>query len=283
MLAWVVRHYEWRLMLDILKSFEQVATRFSPAVLIVPGLVLVILGLFTWLGGLGFRRVLLALVGAITGGLCAFIISHQNAAIAALSALVAALVAAVLQRLFTAVLLGAIAFAIAFLIVARPYLAEHQGTLIGERNLGRSDQTLTVRESLDVVRAYGLDLADGFKYAGRRLAPLSWAIAAAVGAGLLTLGMLFRHLGGALSCSILGTALVFVGLVLLLMFKRSDPVTHIENRAGFYGLALLGMAAFGTLEQLLLCRRADRERRAETKSRKAAPDKAPSKRTWRNK
>ncbi|GAG23662.1 unnamed protein product, partial [marine sediment metagenome] len=40
-------------MFELLEHFEQVAVRFSPVVLIVPGLVAVLLGLFVWLGGLG--------------------------------------------------------------------------------------------------------------------------------------------------------------------------------------------------------------------------------------
>ena len=51
-------------MVEILKSFEQVASRFSPAVLIVPGLVMAVLGLVTWLAGMCLRRLVLALVGA---------------------------------------------------------------------------------------------------------------------------------------------------------------------------------------------------------------------------
>ena len=120
-------------MIEILKNFEQVAGGLSPLVLVVPGLLIAALGLFIWLGGLGFRRALLALVGATAGALCAFLVASQNAALIALTALVIALVAAIFQRLFTAVLLGALSFAIAFGIVAWPSLAEYRGTLIAGR------------------------------------------------------------------------------------------------------------------------------------------------------
>ena len=53
-------------MLEIAQNFEQVAAEFRPVVLIGPGLAAVWVGLFVWLGGLGVRRVLLAVVGAIT-------------------------------------------------------------------------------------------------------------------------------------------------------------------------------------------------------------------------
>jgi hypothetical protein len=63
---------------------------------------------------------------------------------------------------------------------------------------------------------------------------------------------------GALTCSLLGTALVFAGLMLLLMYKGSAPTAHVEQQGAFYALVLLGMAAFGTLEQMLVCRQPKR-------------------------
>jgi len=65
-------------MLEIAKNFEQMATGFSPIVLIAPGLVCVVVGLFIWLGGLGFRRPLAAVVGAVSGGICGFFITDRN-------------------------------------------------------------------------------------------------------------------------------------------------------------------------------------------------------------
>ena len=43
-------------MLEVLESLERLSVRLSPIVLVLPGLVLAGLGLFVWLGGLGFRR-----------------------------------------------------------------------------------------------------------------------------------------------------------------------------------------------------------------------------------
>ena len=67
-------------MLQILQEFEQTAARFSPVVLIAPGVVAVIIGLFIWLGGLGFKKVLVVILGAVAGWLCGFFIGARNGA-----------------------------------------------------------------------------------------------------------------------------------------------------------------------------------------------------------
>ena len=267
-------------MIEVLKTFEQVAARLNPLVLVVPGLVMVALGLFVWLGGLGFRRVLFALLGAAAGGIAALMAVPDNGTIAGASALVAAFLAAMFQRAFTALLLGLLSLAVSFVILAYPYLQEYRGTLIAGQNLDRS-QKLTVPDSLTVIHAFSLDLMDGVGHAAGKLTPSRWAILAAVTAGMLTLGALFRSLGAALSCAILGTAMIFAGLILLLVFKGSAPIGRLAGRPAFYGLVMAGMATFGTLEQLTLCRRAERQK-AKAKSGKSKPAKAESKRSWRN-
>ena len=267
-------------MIEVFKSFEQVAGRFNPLVLIVPGLVLVALGLFVWLGGLGFRRVLFALLGATAGGVTTLLAVSENSIVAGASALVAAFLAAMFQRAFTALLLGLLSLAVSFVILAHPYLQEHRGTLIAGENLDRGPK-LTVRDSLRVAHAYGLDLMDGVREAAGRLTASQWAIIAAAAAGMLTLGAFFQSVGGALSCATLGTAMIFAGLLLLVIFKGSAPVGRLAERPAFYGLIFAGMTAFGTLEQLTLCRRAQ-QHKSKGRSGKSQPAKKESKRSWRN-
>jgi hypothetical protein len=266
-------------MVEVLKSFEQVAVRFSPLVLVVPGLVLVALGLFVWLGGLGLRRVLFGLLGAAAGGIVASLAVTGNGMVVGVSAIVAAFLAAVFQRAFTALLLGLLSLAVSFVILAYPYLKEYHGTSIAGQN--PKSQRLTTRDSLRVAQAFSLDLKDAIRYAADRVTPSRWAIIAAATAGLLTLGALFRSLGGALSCAILGAMMIFAGLILLLVCKGSAPIMRIAGRPAFYGLVLAGMSTFGTLEQLTLCRRAEQQK-PKAKSGKSKSTKEESKRSWRN-
>jgi hypothetical protein len=269
-------------MVEIFKSFEQVAVRLSPIVLVLPGLTSAALGLFIWLGGLGFRMLLLALMGAVTGAFCSLWMVGQNPAAMLLLGLLGTAMAVVFQRFFTAALLGALAGIIVFLVVAWPFLAGPEGTLIGQPDAEAEVGTpvLSTEESLNVIRAYTLDVTDAVKGGATQMAASRWAVVAATVLTFLLVGLLFRHTGGALSCAILGTEMIFVGLILLLMFKGSRPVTRLEARAPFFGLVFAAMVGFGTLEQWILLRRADQ--RVQGESKKSQPQKKQGrKRSWR--
>jgi len=266
-------------MVEILKSFEQGATRLSPIVLLLPGLAATAVGLFVWLGGLGFRRLLLAVMGALVGAFGTLCVVGQNPGGIVLLGLLGAVVAVVFQRFFTAVLLGALAGFAAFLAVAWPSLALQQGTSTGQLSTGDTGQTLGVPESLDTVRLYTLEVVDAAKRAGTQVVASRWAVVVTAVFALLLVGLLFRNLGGALVCAILGTTMIFAGLVLLLMFKGSGPITRIEARVPFFGLLFIAMVVFGTLEQWILCRRADK--RSQTGAEESRPRKEQRKRSWR--
>jgi hypothetical protein len=270
-------------MVEIFKSFEQAAVRLSPIVLVLPGLTSAALGLFIWLGGLGFRMLLLALMGAVTGAFCSLWMVGQNPAAMVLLGLLGTAMAVILQRFFTAALLGALAGIIVFLVVAWPSLAVVQGTVIGQPAAKADGGTtaLSTEESLNMIRAYVLDVTDAVKRGGAQLVASRWAVVAATVLTFLLIGLLFRHAGGALTCAILGTELIFAGLILLLMFKGSRPVTRVEARAPFFGLVFAAMVGFGTLEQWILLRRADRRVEGETK-KSPSGKKQRGKRSWRN-
>jgi hypothetical protein len=238
---------------EILKSFEQVAGRFGPWVLLTPGLAAVVLGLVAWLAGVRLQRIVLAVFGAAVGALVSFLVGGPNPPVVVVAAGGGAALGALLPRVFLAVLLAVFGVAIAFTVLAGTHLQEQQGTLCGAQDTGKVE-TYTVGQSLDVVRAYSIDVADCTKAAARKLVPVNWAILAAVASGLLVLGLLFIRPAGALTCSLLGTALVFTGLILLLIFKGTEPIGRVQQQGAYYGLVLVGMAAFGTLEQLVLCR-----------------------------
>jgi len=267
-------------MVVILKSFEDVATKLSPIILVLPGLTAMALGLFLWLGGLGFRRLLLAVVGVLTGVFCALCVVGENLAAMALAGLAVAFLAVIFQRFFAAVVLGALAGAGAFLMVAWSSLGLQQGTVANGLSSGDVGQTLSVAESLDTVRLYAVDMTDAARRAGAQLVASHWAIVATAAFALSLVGLLFRQLGAVLVGSILGTVMIFTGLVLLLMFKGAGPITQIEARTPFFGLVFLAMVLFGTLEQWVLCRRVEKGRKAGSEKRRSR--KRDGKRSWRD-
>ena len=269
-------------MLGVLKSFEETATRLSPIILVVPGLMAVGVGLFVWLGASGFKRIGLAVVGATCGVIAAIGLLNQSVGAMIALALIGAFVGAVLQRFFTAALAGALGVTAAFLIVAWPLLGQDQGVSLGAEPTDAAE-TLSTRDSAEVVRITVVDLRDSIKLAGRQLTPALWGIVMIAGAVSLGGALVMRHLGKALSCSILGAALIFAGLVLLLLNKGSEPITRIGLRPGYYILAFLSVVAFGTIEQWLLCRRLGARARGKNSKRSKGrqADEAPSRGSWR--
>lgn len=135
-----------------------------------------------------------------------------------------------------------------------------------------------------MIRVHTLDVTDSFERAARQLAASRWAIVVAVTFTLLMMGLLFRQLGGALSCAMLGTVLIFAGLVLLLLFKGAAPVTRIAGRPLLFGSVFLSMTAFGALEQWILCRRTDKRNEAKAPSTKKSRSRKSKegKRGWRD-
>ncbi len=271
-------------MVEILKSFEQTAVWFRPIVLVLPGLGATASGLFIWLGGLGFRRLLLAVLGGVIATLMALAIMGLNPAAMVLTGLLGAFVAVLFRRFFAATLLSAQGALVTFLVVGWPYLVPPDGSLTGRLASAPDKRVLTTAESLHVVRTAAGDAIEVAKQTGRQLAASRWAIITAVAFTLLMTGLLFRQFGGAMSCALLGSALVFAGLILLLIFKGSAPVTRMARQPMLFGGAFLGMMVFGTAEQWIVCRRIDKHDEAQAPSGKKSKSRKrqTGKRTWRD-
>jgi len=271
-------------MLEILQNFESAVggpVRLAPLVLIVPGLAAIIVGLFIWLGGLGFRRLLVALVGAITGGICGFFLISRNIISVTIAAGLAAIIAIIFERLFVTILLAALVAALGFAILLGPYI--QAADLPNPYKITNQGSTVTISQSVEILKAYAIDFTNRIKQACTQMPVHSWAIMAVVIVIVIVAGFWIWRFASALCCSALGVLLIFAGMILLLLCKGSAPITKIAARTPFYAAVFIGMTAFGTLEQLLLCRHAERKskRKKRISSDKQEPEQAT--RGWRNK
>ena len=245
-------------MLEILQDFESAISgtmRLSPVVLVGPGLVCVIAGLFIWLGGLGFRKLLVAVAGAITGGICGFLAIGQNIISAAFTAALAAALAMLFERIFITILAAALAAVFAFVVLAGPYIENsQQETVISPGEIPAQDTALGIRESAEKMKAYIIDDSQKIKNACLHTPMYHWVMIMVLILICIVVGFSFWQLASALCCSALGTVLIFAGMILLLLNKGSMPVRIISNRASFYAAVFAAMTVFGTTEQLLLCK-----------------------------
>ncbi len=273
-------------MLEILQDFESAlggAVRLNPLVVVGAGLAAVIAGLFIWLGGLGFRKPLVAITGAISGGIAGFFIIGRNYTSAAFTAALAAVIAIVFERLFMAILTAVLVAVFAFIILAGPNIEQAQEpSSVRPAEIPPYGSTLSVRESTEKMKTYIIDAAQKLKQACLRMPVYYWAIILVMVLIFIVAGLFLRRLASAFCCSTLGTTLIFTGMILLLLNKGALPVSRIRSKPSFYATVFIAMVAFGTFEQLLLCKRLKSRSAGKRKAgkKKGEPDRV--KESWRS-
>ena len=240
-------------MLETIQNFESVispAARDYPLYAIAPGSAAVVVGLFVWLGGLGFKRILMAIAGAAGGFALGYFVIGWGVIPAAVSAGVAAGIVAVFDRVFVALLAAILAAGIGFIVLIGPLIstenAESEPEYWGE--------TINSNTSLEELKTYLNDLGGKVRHACSQVPVYQWLIVAVLTAIVLVVGFLLRRLAAAASFSVLGTLLIAAGLVVLLLYTGATPLSRAGNRPLMYGGIIAGTAAFGAVEQFLFCR-----------------------------
>jgi hypothetical protein len=270
-------------MFEIARYLEQMAVRFEPAVLIGPGLAAVLLGLFVWLGGLGFRRTLVAIVGAVSGGICGFFMSARNIVPAMVSAGIAAVVAIMFEKIFITMLVGVLAAILGFAVLARPYIENAGGaTLINRDEIQNGEESFGIGQSAEITKAYIADFISEIKRILSQM-PMYKQVTIAALAVLFTAAGFFQwRLASAFCCAALGTMLIFAGMILLLLYKGAAPISRICQNQSYYLGVFAVMTVVGTTEQLLLCRRIKEKptRKKETNKSRKEPETIST--FWRN-
>jgi hypothetical protein len=104
------------------------------------------------------------------------------------------------------------------------------------------------------MKACIIDASQKIKHACLQMPVYNWAIIMVLILICIVAGFSLWQLASALCCSALGTVLIFAGMILLLLNKGSMPVSIISSRSPFYVAVFAAMMAFGTTEQLLLCK-----------------------------
>ena len=241
-------------MLETIQNFESAvgpAARDYPLYVIAPGSAAVAVGLLVWLGGFGIKRVLMGIAGAAVGfALGYFVIGRGEILPAAIVAGVAAIFAALLDRVFIAHFLSLLAFVIGFIVLIGPHINVENVQI--ESNAW--DATAESQESAEQLQAYLLEMRDTIKEVFSKVPVYKWAILVLITVIFLAIGFVFRRLAGAAFFSVLGTLLIAVGMASLLLYKGAAPLSRVGKRPWMYVGIFAGMAAFGTIVQLLFCR-----------------------------
>jgi len=249
-------------MFELLLNFQKAAEQFSPILLIAPGIAAVLAGLFIWLGGLGFTKLLAGLTGAIAGIICGFFIVGRNAPSALFMAAVLAAAAIIFDRPFTIILAAALGTLVTFAILAWPYLGNPRRLTAATAPATSTYRTvLSARETTKVLKSYMVKLNPEIKQLCSEMPKYRWVIVVAIAVISIAVGLYSWRFASAFNCSILGTMLVFAGMVSLLLYKGSVPISAIFRKGKFYGTIFIEMTVFGTLIQLLLYWRAAKKKK----------------------
>ena len=256
-------------MLEIFQNFEQMTARISPWILIVAGVVALLVGLFIWLGGLSLGKVIVAIAGAVSGVIVGLFVIGRNTFSALLSAAVAVVIAIIFEKVIIILLAAILAAAICFAVLAGPYIEHSQAqTAAAPNEMPTQAATPGVSQTIEELKAYTLNVGEKIKQAGSQMPVQKWAIVAAPAVILMVGGLTLRRLTSALYFSVQGTLFIFAGMILLLLYKGTRPVSHIRVNPSIYASVFAAMTAFGTIEQLLICKRVKTESTGEKKAGK---------------
>jgi hypothetical protein len=246
-------------MIEIILNFERIIGRFVPWILIASGVIFTILGLSIWISGLALRKILISLAGLASGFLAGLFVIGRNLFSAGLTGALSALIALIFEKVLTVLLAAALAAAITFIFVAEPYFEKTETTAM---QIDTSDQTETIdiKDISYEMKHFGLNAGEKIRRAGMNLPLERWIIIGAPAVVFLICGIFLWRFTTALSFSVIGTMVVYIGMILLLSYKGTEPISHIRNKPLIAGVTFLAMTGFGTVAQLLLCKKSKKEK-----------------------
>ena len=249
------------IMLEIFQNFEQMTGRFAPKVVLVSGVVFLLLGLSIWLGGLALRKAFIAIAGLFAGCMVGFYVVGRNLFSATLTGALAMLSALILEKLLIILLASALAAAVAFAVAAEPYFEQEQVAEVTEIQNNTPEQT-TVAEFDDIVyelKKFGLDTGRKIKQAGTKIPIHVLSIIVVPAMIFFVCGVAFWRFTSVLFFSVAGTIIACFGLFLMLIYKGTKPVDYVQGKPLIFAAVFVVMAAFGTVVQLLLCKKSKQQ------------------------
>jgi len=258
-------------MLEIFQNFEQLTGRISPSVLFGAALAVLLPGLFIWLGGLSLRKIIVMIAGAVSGCVVGLYVIGRNLFSASLSAALAAVSALIFEMVLIPLLAAVFASAVAFAVLAGPYF-EPVETTTTQNEMSEQTTKADLGESIEELKAFAFDAGKKIKQAGIKKPKQKWAIVAAPAVICIVGGIILWRLTSALFFSVLGTMVVFLGIILLLSYKAIEPVGHVRGNPLIYGIVFIAMAASGTIVQLLLSKSTKKQKVTIIKASKEKKD-----------
>ena len=240
-------------MLEALEYYQSLAQKFQGQFLTGPGILVVLIGLCIWLAGLRWRRVVGALAGATIAGTGVLVVSGSHSVV--LTACTIGLIAGVIINRIVFGIFGAIVGASIIMIILanKTYNTADNFTSYPtwpEYEIG------SIPIPAPAVLEINVKMAEYFvgraKSAIASAGIISFAGAGAAAVIAVLAVLMFPRLFIAVVSSTLGSAVIFTGMIMLLFYKGSRPITYIADKPRFYAMAFGAMVIFGAMIQLIL-------------------------------
>ncbi|MCX5632167.1 MAG: hypothetical protein NTW93_00585 [Phycisphaerae bacterium] len=240
-------------MLEALEYYQSLAQKFQGQFLTGLGILVVLMGLCIWLAGLRWRRIVGALAGAMIAGTGVLVISGSARVV--LTACAIGLLAGVIINRIVFGIFGAIVGALIIMIILanKTYNTADNFTSYptwSEYEIG------SIPIPAPAVLEINVKMAEYFigraKIAIASAGIISFAGAGAAAVIAVLAVLMFPRLFIAVVSSALGSAVIFTGMIMLLFYKGSRPITYIADKPRFYAMAFGAMVIFGAIIQLIL-------------------------------
>ena len=242
-------------MTNLLWTFQNRITHLQPSLLLTLGVVTIAAGLFVWLGGLGFKKIVFVVIGVFLGAFCTLFSSGTNLFLAAAIIGICALLALALQETFLMLVASVFAAVIGYSILIRPYF----------------------RPSGDIMSVIR-QLSIGVPY-------YNWPIMLAVTA--LPFATISWPSASALISSAAGTTLILAGTIMALLNFGYPAVGYMTTRQDIYIEIFVAATILGTIAQLWLLPKistlfvAAKAKVKKVKARKSDTEATAKTATWR--
>ncbi|MCK4958115.1 MAG: hypothetical protein KAT00_01920 [Planctomycetes bacterium] len=241
-------------MSEAFRHLQRVVPLAGPLLVVVPGIICVLGGLCMWLGGLKWSKFIACLLGGICGLICAFLFTDGGIGVLAGAAVIWMFFGLIFERV-------TIAFAGAVAVAAICILAFTWGSLDANLDCSYPEfAKVSAANGSEQVRADLIEIGKQFAFfagkvveSARTVSTVHFILSISAGLAIFIGGFLKGKIVAAASCSLIGTLLVFHGMILLLMYKGATPLTIIYMKAQYYGIAAAVMVAVGTAVELMLC------------------------------
>ena len=236
------------------ETFSQVQDsiqRLLPLVLLGPGILFVVAGLMMWLGGLRWLKAIAAFTSAMLGLAVAMLFMGGQIIPLVLCPVILAGIGMFLNR-FVVVFLGAVIVACAVMIIPSLDKVNWQRPTEAQAAAGNGER-LDLLESIDEIEQFIQRTKETVKEVIRDIPASRKSTALIAAMAFAGVGFLSWRLVCALTCSTIGTAEIFMGMTVLLLFKGAAALQQLADNGFLLAVIAVGMIGLGTALQIWLC------------------------------